>query len=212
MWCDTPQTWVYNERKVEKHQRINVPFDVKNESTRWTSTEITDKLKALGAERDDLIVISGGEPMLQVDIEQLVQYLVVGQRTHYRAAIETAGTIVPNGRLRGYWDRLHWNVSIKLSGSGNPEHKRIVPEAIDAYVDMGADIKFVVKDEGDQEEVEELVHRFSIPPKTVWIMPEGIDAVTILDRARKFEKWVTMNKFNLTLRQHILLFGDARGR
>jgi hypothetical protein len=36
--------------------------------------------------------------------------------------------------------------------------------------------------------------------------------VTILDRARKLERWVREQRFNLTLRQHVLLFGDERGR
>jgi 7-carboxy-7-deazaguanine synthase len=208
-WCDTPQTWVYSERKAEKHSRINVPFDIKTESARMNVGEIVDTLDALGARAGDLIVISGGEPLLQqAGLAELLDRLAW---YNYRVAIETAGTIVPSDYMQS-WANINWNVSVKLESSGNEEDKRIVPQAIRAFVQMGVDFKFVVQTQKDAAEVEDLVREFDIPRDTVWIMPEGIDAVTILDRARKLERWVREQRFNLTLRQHVLLFGDERGR
>jgi 7-carboxy-7-deazaguanine synthase len=211
-WCDTPQTWVFSERKAAKHKRVDVPFNVKTESHKMSEKDVVDKLLELGIGRNDLIVISGGEPMLQQErIAKLIDVLRLENYYHY--AFETAGTIKPEGWYSSIsGGGITWTVSPKLSGSGNPDKKRINIEAFEWFVRQGADFKFVVTDQYDMLETDEFVQRFGVSRSNVWIMPEGINAVDVLDNARKLERWASEQKYNLTLRQHILLYGDVRGK
>jgi 7-carboxy-7-deazaguanine synthase len=211
-WCDTPQTWVYSERKATKHKRVDVPFDVKRESHKMSEKDVAQRLEDLGIGRDDLLVISGGEPMLQQErLGKFIDYMRMGD--FYRYAVETAGTIKPEGWFASLAGAgIQWTVSPKLTGSGNSDKKRINKEAFEWFVNWNADFKFVVTDQHDMMEVEEFVEVFKSPRQNVWIMPEGINAVDVLDNARKLERWVREQKFNLTLRQHILLYGDVRGK
>ena len=73
-----------------------------------------------------------------------------------------------------------------------------------------AAFKFVVTDAADLDEVAELVDAHGLEP--VWIMPEGTDPTTLLERARQLADPVLARGWNLTPRLHVLLWGDQRGR
>jgi len=208
-WCDTPQTWVYNERKATKHSRIDVPFNVRTESTRMNQYGVMTQLHELNCSPRDLIVISGGEPMLQQHaLEPIIQHLwLVGMGGNL--AVETAGTIAPEE----WWeDGIQWTVSPKLSGSGNDPDKRYNADAIMAFKDRGADFKFVVTGPEDMVEVDHFVIGHDLDRSQVWVMPEGITPEAVMEGAGKLADWASHLGYNLTLRQHILMYGDERKR
>jgi 7-carboxy-7-deazaguanine synthase len=210
-WCDTPQTWVYSERKVEKHSKIKAPFDIKAESHSMTIPDVYDELCHVGLDNEDLLVISGGEPMLQQESLQDLLAYISARKIGVRFAVETAGTILPNEFFGFVGLAFQWNVSIKLGGSNNPVSKRNIPDVIAAFRRMGADFKFVVTDQYDMSEVDLLIEEFAIPDNNVWIMPEGTDGDEVIIRAKRLESWILERGYNLTLRQHVLLHGDQRG-
>jgi len=191
-WCDTPYTWDWHR------------FDAATELRRATVSSILDDLDAMTPE---IIVITGGEPLLQQ--RNLVPLIDGCAERGWPAEIETNGTIVP---VEPLIERVRqWNVSPKLANSGVPLDKRIRPDALAALVASGrAVFKFVAADEADLDEVAHLVAAHTLRP--VWIMPEGTDPAMVMERARALAQPVIDRGWNLTTRLHVLLWGDERGR
>ncbi len=192
VWCDTPYTWDWAR------------FDPHAESQRWTVPELAAWVLDRPA---PLVVVTGGEPLLQQQpLAALAERLTGAGR---RVEVETNGTRPPEQRLvdTGAW----FNVSAKLAHSGVPEHRRIVPDALSALAGSGrATFKFVVRERCDLDEIAVLVRRFGLAP--VWVMPEGTTAETVVAGARALAEEVIARGWGLSLRLHVLLWGDARGR
>ena len=86
------------------------------------------------------------------------------------------------------------------------------PDALRAFVGSGkAWFKFVVCDKKDVEEVEAMVSKFVLPRGRVILMPEGIDAATLLERSRWLVEVCKARGLRFSLRLHILLWGNRRG-
>ena len=167
---------------------------------------VDDVLAALDAMDVDMVVVTGGEPLLQQG--GLVALLATLKARGNRIEIETAGTIAPSMA-----DDLvdQWNVSPKLANSGNPIERRYKPDVLRAFEATGrAVFKFVACDPSDLDEVDAIVGECGL--SDVWIMPEGTDAETLVRRSAALADDVMKRGWNLTTRLHILLWGDARGR
>jgi len=204
-WCDTPHAVFFDERKAKLH-REGKAYDPQVELVRLSVGEVLQKLDGF-LPRGGLLVVSGGEPMLQRDrLEVLVTAALAGGLD---VAFETAGTIHP-GVLAD--KQIHWTVSPKLSGSGNPVNRRYQPGPLRAYNELGADFKFVVTGPVDASEVGEIVRALEIDRRRVWIMPEGTTRDAVLWNAKMAGNFALANGFNFTLRQHVLLYGNERGR
>src|SRR5262249_18424717 len=126
-----------------------------------------------------LVVITGGEPMLQQDrMLPVVAALTAAGR---RVEIETNGTISPSPELV---DQVAaFNVSPKLApfAAERDAERRINPAALAALVASGKSVfKFVVGSVGDLDEINELATRFGLAP--VWVMPEGAASEVIVAR------------------------------
>lgn len=191
-WCDTPFTWDWDR------------FDPATELRHVTVPSVLADLEAM---TPDIVVITGGEPLLQQ--RRLVPLVDACVARGWPVEIETNGTIAPQ---RALLDLVHqWNVSPKLANSGVPLDKRIRPDALDALVaSERAIFKFVAATEADLDEVSELVAAHALRP--VWIMPEGTDPIVLVERARALAQPVLDRGWNLTGRLHVLLWGDKRGR
>ncbi|BBG64904.1 queuosine biosynthesis QueE Radical SAM [Hydrogenimonas sp.] len=77
------------------------------------------------------IVITGGEPMIYTDhpvFRGLLERLAAGG---YRVTVETNATIAPSLERDPFYSEITFAMAVKLSGSGEPECKRVVPEAIE---------------------------------------------------------------------------------
>ena len=204
-WCDTPHAVFFDERKAQLH-REEKAYDPQVELVRLSVGEVLQKLDEFLPD-GGLLVVSGGEPMLQRDrLHLLVTEALAGGLD---VAFETAGTIHP-GALEDR--RIHWTVSPKLSGSGNPLDRRFKTEALKRYVELGADFKFVVTNQQDMVEARDVVTALAIPRRRVWIMPEGITREDVLENAKVAGNFALANGYNFTLRQHVLLYGNERGR
>lgn len=198
--CDTPYTW--DARR----------FNLRAELTPMTPLDIVSKLPAA-----PLVVISGGEPTLYQDQPPMAELL--GLLAFSRdVEIETNGTRSPSVELT-QWATVTFNVSPKLDGpmSIDPVEKRLVPAALDAYAELAAMnraiFKFVVRQRRDVDTVTGLVNRYRIPTTAVWCMPEGTESDTVLNVAQRLADTVLDAGYNLTLRQHVLLWpGVERGR
>lgn len=210
VWCDTPHAVFYDERKANLH-RDKKTYDPKVEIHRMDPTDIVMKIQTL-VPMGTLIVVSGGEPMLQSPaLSVLFEALYNNGFGDY--AIETAGTKSINPvlqRLRNS-QGLHITVSPKLANSGNSKESRFLHYYLQQYADYGCHFKFVVTTSDDLFEVQTIVNQLGLPPAQVWIMPEGIKSADVIWNAKRIQNKVLASGWNLTLRQQIILNDDKRG-
>lgn len=209
-WCDTAHTWAFTPDLAAHLDRPQV-YDRETNAVRMTVDEVLDALRALWDidNRPTIVVISGGEPLMQAGLDALTAALVARRN---QVHVETAGTIIPSAAL----SRLvhQFVVSPKLANSGNPEGKRLKALPLTTFAAMGhqAIFKFVVTGAGDLAEVDGIVTDLGVPDCRVMIMPEGTARASLLAGARDIVDAVTARGWGLSLRSHILLWSDVRGR
>lgn len=190
-WCDTPYTW-------DKSR-----FDVHAECPPLTSFQV---LNTLAVQPVDLLILSGGEPLLHATNPVLVDVVQTWTGDWGRLVdVETNGTMrIPD------WANLVdlFVVSPKL-WTGGPEKRRIRPERLAAWASQPNAIFKVVCQ--TPEQVHELAGASWAEPGRTWIMPEGRSRDELLARAGAIEGAVAERGFHFTLRQHTLMHGDERG-
>lgn len=187
-WCDTPYSWDWDR------------YDPAAELTAMAVAEVVALVEAMDVE---LVVVTGGEPMLQQ--RNLSPFMDQAQERGWRVEIETGGTVAP--ALTGV---QQFNVSPKLANSGMARQRRYKPDVLRAFQATGrAVFKFVVADPTELTEVDSIVGECGLGD--VWIMPEGTDATTLLNRMRALAPHVTARRWNLTPRLQVLLWGSRRG-
>lgn len=205
-WCDTPYTWAFTEGLAEKHDEGKV-YDREQEQVQVTIGEAIDQVSTLKIPR---LVITGGEPMLQQKgIVELARGLKANDEDYW-VEIETNGTVVPKQETVDAVDQF--NVSPKLSNSGNTKKKRDRAPAMEAYVASGkADFKFVVFGDEDLPEILELVEQYDIPHDRVFLMPEGRTEEEVERHQKELVDIAIKHNFNITTRLHVLIYGAKRG-
>jgi organic radical activating enzyme len=192
--CDTPYTWDWTR------------FDPRAQTRRATVEDVAEWILS---QSTDLVVITGGEPLLQQDrLIPLVARLATAGR---RVEVETNGTVAPVAGLVKEVSRF--NVSPKLAtfAAVADADRRIDPLALEALLRTGkAVFKFVVTGAADLDEVQEICADGGLSP--VWVMPEGTTTERILAVMREVADPVLAPGWHLTPRLHVLLWGDTRGR
>jgi organic radical activating enzyme len=189
-FCDSQFTWNWDQHdpSLELHE--------------LSVDEVLSRLERIDTQ---MVVITGGEPLLQQ--RQLAPVAAALKARSWRVEVETAGTIAPTME-DGLVDQ--WNVSPKLANSGNPLARRYKPDVLRAFEATGrAVFKFVVCEAPDLDEVDGMVQECGLTD--VWIMPEGTDAATLERRSAALADDVVKRGWNLTTRLHILLWGNRRG-
>lgn len=192
--CDTPYTWDATR------------FDLAAEGRPVSGEDLL--AWALGQDVE-LVVITGGEPLLQQ--RALVPVVSALSAAGRRVEIETNGTIAPLPELADVVDQF--NVSPKLAhfGAGMALSRRIKPDVLRAFAAAGrAVFKFVVTEPAELDEIDALARSHGLAP--VWVMPEGTDARVITTRLRALADPAIERGYHLTTRLHLLLWGDQRGR
>jgi 7-carboxy-7-deazaguanine synthase len=166
------------------------------------------------------VVLTGGEPMIMPEIEQLASVLRVAG---HHITIETAATVfkpiacdlfslspklsnsTPHDRESGRFADAH-------------ERQRIRPDVVQQFIDLalsnGHDfqLKFVVSNLTDLEEIDALLSRVGQwSPGDVLLMPEGVDLDTQRSRAGWVGEVCKRRGFRFCPRLHIELYGNRRG-
>ncbi len=222
-WCDTPYTWAHTASKASHHHSGHI-YDPSVEEQLLSTEDVLNKLRDLWMidTEPTMIVISGGEPMLQQkELAELIEILLV---MGHDVEIETAGTIapifaathipgtehpvvLPYGR-----PEVHFEVSPKLHHSGNEIRAMRNWQALNKLATLNSDFKFVVVNgERDVAEVEFIVNEIDLPGHRVWLMPEGTTVDTIKQHGLDTVKFAMDRGWNFSLRNQIWLWGDKRG-
>ena len=193
-WCDTKYTWDWEH------------YDYHQEVMELNQEQVKEHILTYDCNH---LVITGGEPLLQKrGLQRLVSSL---KRKGFSFEVETNGTIQPGAVLEELVDQ--WNVSPKLSNSGNQIASREVSRALNDFSQLtNAYFKFVISQRQDLEGVSDLVQRYSVPKEQVILMPEGSTTREVRERGRWLAQACIEEGFRFTTRLHILLWGDKRGR
>lgn len=198
-WCDTPYTsWKPESRPIDL-------ADVLDDY---------DECEALH------VVITGGEPMLYPD---KLKALIDGLRKLRPATvvtIETNGTIFD---LQVTPDL--WSISPKLDSSfpkpedarefslhaANSTHAHLYQFTQTQAIGAKVQFKFVVTSKVDVEAVASIASTYRLPDSMIWLMPEGITRDAVLDKAGWIAEECKARGWNMTLRNHTLIWGNKRG-
>ena len=201
MWCDTAYTWHFDGD--DRGHRDGKTFDRKTNQIKLDVPDVAERILALGQKR---LVITGGEPLLQTTALADLLKLLNGMDIE----METNGTINPPGSVDIYIDQ--YNVSPKLTHSGNAAELALIPEMLDRWAtDERAFLKFVVAQPAEVEEVLSLRSKYGFHPNRLFLMPEGTESETLRAREEWLAPLCVEHGLRLTDRLHIHLFGDTRG-
>ena len=195
VWCDTP----YASWSPEGRER--------------SIGDIVASVAGTGAKH---VVVTGGEPMIQPEIEPLCKAL---SEMGLHLTMETAGTVykpvamnllslspklansTPWERERGRFARIH-------------EENRLNFGTMQQLIDGAPEVqlKFVVEDEANLVEIDEVLSGLrGWRPEDVLLMPEGTDIATLDARAGWLAEACKRTGFRFCPRLHVYLYGDTRG-
>lgn len=198
-WCDAAYTWDWK----------GVTGTAYDPAEQVTQRPVVDVAAQVIAMRVGLAVLTGGEPLLQQRaLTELAERLVARA---IDVEVETNGTRMPSREL---CELARFNVSPKLahSDAGTLE-QRINPNVLRVLAETpGVAFKFVVRNLDDIAEVKGLVGPLGIDPRTVWLMPEGVDPTELVAATARLADATIEHGYNLTTRLHVLAWGNERGR
>jgi organic radical activating enzyme len=191
-WCDSAFTWDSSR------------YDLSRELSYWPVLKVAAHALAC---QPAMVVISGGEPLLQQRSEAWVVLLESLAETEI--GLETNGTIAPTDDTLS---RVSWvTVSPKLAHSGDPAWARINAAVLvrwgELALDHDIDFSFVVRDLSDVATIDTLVASHGLPPPRVWVTPEGTTAMIVLNRLREVADAALDAGFNLSARLNALVSG-----
>jgi 7-carboxy-7-deazaguanine synthase len=189
-WCDTP----YTSWQSEGEER--------------SVSSIVDEVAGYGAKH---VVITGGEPMIAPQIEELTEQLA------QHITIETAGTVDADVRC----DLM--SISPKLANStprtrdngrwaDQHERLRYQPEILRRLIQRYPyQLKFVITEPDDLQQVNAMLPEIGASRDRVVLMAEGLDAGILAERGRWLAEIAKQEGFRMTPRMHIDLWGNRRG-
>jgi 7-carboxy-7-deazaguanine synthase len=190
VWCDSAFTWDSGR------------FDLSRELAYWSVPEVAAQALACDP---SVVVISGGEPLLQQNSPGWPALL--DALDGYEVGVETNATILPT---EDTLKRISWvTVSPKLAHSGDPAWARINGDVLLEWGRLAReydiDFTFVVRDISDVSTIASLVSLHDLPMSRVWVTPEGTTAVTVLTRMREVTEAALTAGFNLSPRMTALV-------
>lgn len=198
-WCDTRYSWDWHR------------YD-RQASTRECDAEVlAADLARLADPHTRLLVLTGGEPLLQQPAMAGLLDSLYKTAPHIRCEVETNGTVLPAPALT---ERVHrYVVSPKLAHSGVPSRSRWRPDTLAAFAAQPQSVlKIVAAGVDDLREAEVIAAAAGFAPHRVWIMPLADAADSMLAGARALAGPALDAGFNLALRQHLLLWGNTPGK
>ena len=192
VWCDTKYTWDWDN------------YDYSKEVHELPIEKVIEKIKEFEPKH---LVITGGEPLIQQnDIASLLSKL----GDDYFVEVETDCTIIPNSSVLEHVN--HWNVSPKTSNSGNSREAREIPQCYDFFVKLENSVfKFVIENETDLVEIDELITKYSIPKNKILLMPQASTKDELNLKKEEIEKIAITKGLLFSSRLQVERWGNQRG-
>jgi len=170
-------------------------------------------------------MVTGGGPTIHPEL--LKELCVIGKKYDHTITIETEGSEfvqteadcislspkLSNSTPRpGTW-MDYANREVTEKDKQLHEKWRCNYDAMRQLIDNHEDyqLKPVISNEKDLQEVKELQKILDIPNNMVWLMPEGLVSEQLRERRVWLMKICENEGYNYTDRLHIIAFGDKRG-
>jgi organic radical activating enzyme len=210
VWCDTDYTWNWEGTRFT-HQRDDEPgyakYRMEEMIIELSPEEVADSIASFPCKN---VILTGGEPMMQQGDWVEVMRLLRSKSMDYRFEVETNATYLPLPDFDEYI--AQYNLSPKLTNSGNKQGLREKPKVLRHFApDERAVFKFVISEEKDLNEVNELVARYMIRPDRVYLMPEGARPEALDQRRAWLIAQCIQYGYCFTDRLHVHIWGDKRG-
>lgn len=191
-WCDTKYAW---------------------DETAGQDSSIAEIAEAIRKWPCRLVVITGGEPMINSDLPELAQQLKASKK---HITIETAGiAYIPDLPC----DLM--SISPKLSNS-TPSHPKLAATHEDSRLDVAVlrqlidnynyQLKFVVDSQDDLPEIQQTIEQIgNIDSEKVMLMPQATTRGELLAKSCMVADMCKQTSFTFCHRLQILLWDGLRG-
>ncbi|MBA3975071.1 MAG: radical SAM protein [Candidatus Solibacter sp.] len=193
-WCDTPYTsWA-------------------PEGEEWAIGRIVEWVQGQTGYRH--AVLTGGEPMIQPELPDLARRL---GDLGFHITVETAGTVDVDLRcdLMSISPKLANSTPWRMDGgrwASAHERLRINGEVLRKLLGRYEyQLKFVVGEPGDLEEIRQVIQMCGAAPERVLLMPEGRTAAVLRERAIWLVELCKAHGFRYCPRLHVEIYDDRRG-
>jgi 7-carboxy-7-deazaguanine synthase len=195
-WCDTPYTWDSSR------------FDLRAETSHRTAADIATELTG----QPGILVVTGGEPLLQQDQPAFQQLLLHMFRQLRPVHMETNGTTAPSPSTV---DGVQlFTVSPKLPNAGphrGRQHPRLDPAWRLLTLQGKAVLKVVCATPDDVGLAAAWAEDAGVPLSQLWVMPEGTTSEVLAQRWPAIADAAAERGINASHRLHVLAWGDKRG-
>lgn len=210
IWCDTDYTWNWEKTRFQHVKDADPSYKKYKMQEMISEISIETIYEEVAKTNCKNIVLTGGEPMMQLQELSALMHYFSQQDEQYFFEIETNGTLIPDVRFDSL---IHqYNVSPKLANSNNPKKLREKPEAYSYFSKNDkAVFKFVIADEIDLDEVLGICKTYNIPNTKVYLMPEGTNPTKLQEKQQWLIELCKKYQFNYTDRLHVHIYGDKRG-
>lgn len=161
------------------------------------------------------IIFTGGEALLHYKDDVMVQTLEYFISRGHRVFFETNGTVDIDFDQYPIYRKVSYSISVKMSNSGELEHKRWKPEVTNEYLKNSKNsyFKFVLnKQQIENNEQDEILTYLQMVPTfgLVYIMPQGETITELDDNALAVYEYCLKNGFRYSDRIHIRMYNDKR--
>jgi 7-carboxy-7-deazaguanine synthase len=194
-WCDTKYSWAVDKGNDYPLERLKKDVNALPSSV--------------------IVVITGGEP---VEHAETIHTIVNSFDRSRWVEIETSGYIY---RPDLGYQLSQLIISPKVLPSARVAFgKQMTSSVAIKWLMSSAPVfwKFVLRDQADLDAFDSFADSLGFwgdsrgfPPRKVWFMPEGMRPEEVLERGRWLAEVCKERGYNLSLRQHVLLWGAKRG-
>ena len=185
-----------------------------SEGTKTTVLEAVEEINKLDPNCEHC-VITGGEPFLWN--EELERLCIILKEYNKIITIETNATLYRNvpADLISMSPKLSSSTPSKeLDQKWNIRHERdrLNYDVIRSFFrSHQVQMKFVISDESDLEEIYKIQNDLSIPSNKIYLMAEGLTESEIKEKQNLLAEACIQNGYRYSDRLHIRLWGNKRG-
>ncbi len=189
--------------------------------SKWESIEDSQKLIDLVySEFDNLgyrpdIVVTGGEPLIYYNDKVFYEIIKQFIKDNIKVTFETNGTIEIDFDSYPAYKEAIFALSVKLSNSNEPKHKRVVPNALKSIAKNAKEyfLKFTLDkklvNSNAKDEIADIAT--IIPDAQIYCMPVGESRNTLQRNDKDVFKFCLKYGYTYSDRLHIRVFDTTLG-